>query len=58
LFYQYTNGIITKAFPETETRFFFKDSDNQLEFIRDASGKVVKRIVTVNGRTTEAEKIK
>lgn len=58
LFYQWTNGKTMKTFPETETKFFFKELEAQLEFIRDASGKVVKRIMTVNGQTTEARKIK
>lgn len=58
LFYRWTNGNTAKIFPEAETRFFFKDSDGQLEFIRDASGKVVGRNMTAGGKTTEAKKSK
>ncbi|WP_221393682.1 hypothetical protein [Dyadobacter sp. NIV53] len=45
------------AFPETETKFFFKAMDAQLEFIRDAADKVVKRSLTYSGQKTEAKKI-
>jgi hypothetical protein len=38
-------------------KFFFNDWDNQLEFIRDDNGKVVKQIITVNGQTNEMGKI-
>ncbi|GAB4015060.1 hypothetical protein GCM10028808_39370 [Spirosoma migulaei] len=58
LLYRWTNGNTAKIFPETEARFFFKDSDGQLEFIRDTSGKVVGRNMTAGGQTTEARKVK
>ena len=47
-----------QIFPETETRFFFKDSDAQIEFVRDASDKVIKRKITIGEQTTEAMKVK
>ncbi len=58
LFYQWTGGNIMKIFPETATTFYFKEVDVQLNFIRDASGKVVGRTTTNGGQTSEAKKIK
>ncbi|MVM29033.1 serine hydrolase [Spirosoma sp. HMF4905] len=58
LFEELTGGIKMPIYPETETKFFFKAMDSQLEFIRDASGKVVKRTLTYGGQLSEAKKIK
>ncbi|MBD2757239.1 serine hydrolase [Spirosoma validum] len=56
LFEQLTGGEKLAIMPETKTKFFFKAVNAQLEFLRDASGKVVKRTLTYGGQTTEARK--
>jgi hypothetical protein len=43
---------------ETETKFFPKAFEAQLEFVKDDLGKVTKLILVQNGRKTEAKKIK
>ncbi len=60
------NRLMTQAtgqgkieiFAETETKFFVKVMDAQLEFIKGDSGKVVKLILTQGGRKMDAKKIK
>ncbi len=60
------NQLITQAtgqgkieiFAESETKFFVKVMDAQLEFVKDASGKVEKLILTQGGRKMDAKKIK
>ncbi len=60
------NQLITQAtgqgkieiFAETETKFFVKVMDAQLEFIKNVSGKVEKLILTQGGRKMDAKKIK
>ncbi|QKZ13500.1 DUF3471 domain-containing protein [Spirosoma sp. KUDC1026] len=58
LFEELTGGRKLEIIPQSETRFAFKDMNAQLEFMRDASGKVTKRTMTYNGQTSEAKKIK
>ena len=60
------NQLITQAtgqgkieiFAESETRFFVKVMDAQLEFVKNASGIVEKLILTQGGRKMDAKKIK
>lgn len=60
------NQLITQAtgqgkieiFAETETKFFVKVMDAQLEFIKNSVGKVEKLILTQGGRKMDAKKIK
>ncbi|MBK8517277.1 MAG: serine hydrolase [Saprospiraceae bacterium] len=60
------NRLMTQAtgqgkieiFAETETKFFVKVMDAQLEFIKGVSGKVEKLILTQGGRKMDAKKIK
>lgn len=60
------NQLITQAtgqgkieiFAESETKFFVKVMDAQLEFIKNVSGKVEKLILTQGGRKMDAKKIK
>jgi hypothetical protein len=47
-----------ELFAETETKFFTKINDAQIEFVKDASGKITKVIMKQGGRQTEARKIK
>ncbi|MFD1141160.1 serine hydrolase [Larkinella insperata] len=58
LFEQLTGEPKLPIFSKTETTFFYKTYNAQLEFIRDTSGKVIKRILTEEGQPTEATKIK
>jgi hypothetical protein len=37
-------------YPESENKFFLKDFDAQLEFIRDETHKVIKLITYENGK--------
>jgi hypothetical protein len=55
---QATGQSKIKIYAETETKFFVKVMDAQLEFVKDASGKVEKLILTQGGRKMEAKKIK
>jgi hypothetical protein len=41
-------------YPETETRFFLKVVDAQVEFVKDAKGTVTKLILHQNGKNHEA----
>lgn len=60
------NQLITQAtgqgkieiFAETETKFFVKVMDAQLEFVKDSTGKVEKLILTQGGQKMNAKKIK
>jgi len=60
------NQMITQAtgqgkieiFAETETKFFVKVMDAQIEFVKGESGKVEKLILTQGGRKMDAKKIK
>jgi CubicO group peptidase (beta-lactamase class C family) len=47
-----------EMFAETETKFFLKVNDAELEFVKDDSGKVIKAILNQGGRQTDAKKIK
>lgn len=44
-------------FADTETKFYPKEFEAEIEFIKDSSGKVTKLILTQNGQKTEAKKI-
>jgi CubicO group peptidase (beta-lactamase class C family) len=46
------------VFPEAENRFFLKVVDAQLEFVKDASGKVTRMILHQGGQDAPAPKIK
>jgi hypothetical protein len=45
-----------ELFPESETKFFLKDIDAQVEFVKDVSGKVTELLLTQGGRTMSAKK--
>jgi CubicO group peptidase (beta-lactamase class C family) len=47
-----------ELFPESETKFFLKVVEAQVEFVRDASGKVTGLRLTQGGRTMPARKVK
>lgn len=47
-----------EMFAETETKFFIKVNDAQLEFFKDNSNLVTKAILNQGGRQAEAKKIK
>ncbi|MFD1141158.1 serine hydrolase [Larkinella insperata] len=46
-----------ELFPESQSQFFFRSFNAEIEFIRDASGKVVKRTMVYNGQRSEAQRI-
>jgi CubicO group peptidase (beta-lactamase class C family) len=62
----YDNGLKTQLpgqqkfdlFPESETKFFLKVVDAQLEFFRDEKGMVNKAVLYQNGRELSAPKTK
>ncbi|MFI5170877.1 MAG: serine hydrolase [Chitinophagales bacterium] len=58
LFLQATDQEQVEIFAETESKFFLKVNDAQLEFVKDDSGIVTKSILTQGGRKTDAVKIK
>jgi hypothetical protein len=45
-----------EAFPESETRFFFKLLDALVTFVRDEKGQTTELVLEVNGRTVRARK--
>ncbi|HVF80878.1 MAG TPA: serine hydrolase [Flavisolibacter sp.] len=47
-----------ELFAETPSLFFLKVNDAQLQFVKDATGKVTKAILKQGGRETDAKKIK
>jgi hypothetical protein len=47
-----------EIFPESETKFFLKVVDAQIEFVKDASGKVTGLILYQGGQKLQAKKIK
>jgi hypothetical protein len=46
-----------EAFPESDTRFFFKIFDAQVTFIRNEKGEVTELTLEVNGRTIRARRV-
>ncbi|MEW6510744.1 MAG: serine hydrolase [Bacteroidota bacterium] len=58
LFVQATGQDKLEMFAETETKFFLKVNDAQLEFITDDTGNAKKAILRQGGRITDAKKIK
>lgn len=44
-------------FPESETKFFLKVVDAQVEFVADGQGKIIHLLQTQGGRTQKAERI-
>jgi CubicO group peptidase (beta-lactamase class C family)/uncharacterized protein YneR len=47
-----------ELFPESETRFFLKDVDAQVDFVRDATGRVTGLVLHQGGMDLPAKKIK
>lgn len=47
-----------ELFPESEIEFFVKEYDAQIMFVWDAKGQVTHSIISLNGRETQAKKIK
>lgn len=47
-----------EIYPESETKFFLKVVDGQVEFIKDATGRVTGMVLTQNGRAMPAKRIK
>jgi CubicO group peptidase (beta-lactamase class C family) len=58
LFTQATGQPKFEVFAESETKFFLKVVDAQVEFVPDADGKVNKMILNQGGQTMEAKRIK
>jgi CubicO group peptidase (beta-lactamase class C family) len=47
-----------ELFPESETKFFLKVVEAQVEFVKDTAGKVTGLVLTQSGRTMPAKKTK
>jgi CubicO group peptidase (beta-lactamase class C family) len=58
LYTQATGQPKFEVFAESETKFFLKVVDAQVEFVPDADGKVNKMILHQGGQTMEAKRIK
>jgi hypothetical protein len=58
LFAQGTGQQKVEVYPESETKFFLKVVEAQIEFAKDASGKVSKLTLYQNGQVMDAKKIK
>ncbi|MCX6560785.1 MAG: serine hydrolase [Candidatus Aminicenantes bacterium] len=46
-----------EIFPESETKFFLKVVDGQVEFVKDAAGKVTGMVLTQNGRKMPGQRL-
>jgi CubicO group peptidase (beta-lactamase class C family) len=55
---QVTGQPQLEIFPESETQFFYKAVDAQVEFVRDPAGVVVSLIVHQGGRDVPAKKVR
>jgi hypothetical protein len=58
LFAQMTGQLTYEIFPKSETEFFWKIVNAQIEFVKDNEGKVIKAILNQGGRKSEGPKIK
>jgi hypothetical protein len=58
LFTQATGQAKVEVFAESETKFFLKVVEAQIEFVKDTTGKVTKLILYQNGQVLDAKKIK
>ena len=58
LFAQGTGQQKVEVYPESETKFFLKVVEAQIEFAKDASGKVSKLTLYQGGQVLDAKKIK
>lgn len=58
LFMQATGQEMAELFPRSESRFFMKVVDAEIDFERDDTGKVVRLVLHQGGRDMPAEKIK
>lgn len=57
LFAQLTGQPKFEIYPSSETEFFWKVVDAQIQFVKDAAGKVTKAVHHQGGRTFDAPKI-
>jgi CubicO group peptidase (beta-lactamase class C family) len=55
---QATGQAEAEIFPESETKFFLKVVDAQVEFVKDASGQVTGLVLYQGGQTLSAKKVK
>ena len=58
IFTQATGQGKIEIYPESETKFFLKVVDAQLDFVKDSSGKYNKAILHQGGRDMECKRIK
>lgn len=58
LFSQATGQQEVELFPESETRFFLKVVDAQVEFVKDPAGRVTGLVLDQGGRKMPAKKIR
>jgi hypothetical protein len=54
---QATGQPVIEIFAESETKFFLKVVDGQVEFVKDAAGRVTGMVLTQNGRTIPGKRI-
>ncbi len=58
IFTQATGQSKVEIYPESDTKFFLKVFDAQLEFVKDESGKFNKMILHQGGRDIEGKRVK
>ena len=58
IFTQATGQSKVEIYPESETKFFLKVVDAQLEFVKDESGRFNKMILHQGGRDVEGKRVK
>lgn len=51
------NMPAVEIFPASETNFFFKFIDAQIEFVKDDAGKVTHLVIRQAGRTLQAKRL-
>jgi CubicO group peptidase (beta-lactamase class C family) len=57
LYGQATNQPMLRLWPESETNFFLKEVDAQVEFIRDAQGNTTSLVLHQNGQNVPGPKL-
>ncbi|MCX3267405.1 hydrolase [Pedobacter agri] len=56
LFAQATGQPKIEALPESQTKFFSKEINGTIEFVKDENGKI-KELILIQGRTIHARKL-
>jgi hypothetical protein len=53
-----TGQSFLEIFPESETKFFYKEVDAQITFVKDGQGRVIELVLHQSGRDMRAKRIR